>query len=101
MCFLSTIASPFSAFVLSKVLLLLVYCSVVDPVAPAWSNDLKSGTDFLCVTSNATTTTTTGIRRFPSPCPAFPWIMCMNTFLHWDPIGSLEEEGGEGWEVEN
>ena len=97
MCFLSTIVSVSS---LSKVLLLLVYCSVVDPVAPAWSNDLKSGTDFLCVTSNATITTT-GIRRFPSPCPAFPWIMCTKTFLRWDPIGSLEEEGGEGWEVEN
>ena len=100
MCFLSTIASASSAFALSKVLLLLVYCSVVDPVAPAWSNDLKSGTDFLCVTSNATTTTS-GIRRFPSPCPAFPWIMYTNTFLRWDPIGSPEEEGGEGWEVEN
>ena len=57
MCFLSTIASASSASALSKVLLLLVYCSVVDPVALAWSNDLKSGTDFLCVTSNATTTT--------------------------------------------
>ena len=99
MCFLSTIVSASSASALSKVLLLLVYCSVVDPVALAWSNDLKRGTDFLCVTSN--TTTTTGIRRFPSPCPAFPWIMCLNTFLRWDPTGSLEEEGGEGWEVEN
>ena len=79
---------------------MLVYCSVVDPVAPAWSNDLKSGTDFLCVTSNATTTT------YWHPPISFALSCFSLDYVHehfppLDPIGSPEEEGGEGWEVEN
>ena len=100
MCFLSTIASASSASALSKVLLLLVYCSVVDPVAPAWSNDLKSGTDFLCVTSNATTTT----YWYPPISFALSCFSLDYVHEHFPPLGPNWQPGGRGrggWEVEN